>query len=1209
MSGRVTDAQNAGVPQAEVVVRSDDTGVEQSTRTNDQGNWTVPFLIPGNYSFRITAPGFAQVERHGVVLETADQKQFDTQLEVGSTTTQVEVTGAGPLIDTTAAASGTVITRKEIEEMPSMSRLATVLATLSPGVIQQDQNENIAHLWSHDAASQISTDGGETKAATGATNSNGSTVYRSNDYQIDGMPNLKSGGQVAFMPAPDAIQEFRIVMNAYDASIGRQAGSTIQMTTKSGSASFHGSLYEFNQNNILNANLFQTNLTGGAKPSVHYNEYGGTVGGPVWIPRVYNGKAKTFFFFNFDGIRNQDPRFQILSVPTASERSGNFSQSFTTQVIGGQRITFPVQVYDPFSVDAKGVRTLFPNMIIPGQMLSKVAGNILKYIPLPNTPNDGTSTDANDFVPHSTRQNRMADITARGDHIWSNSQKTFATLRWYHEDELTDDYFLNAFTGAYQHRIAKGVGVDHVWTLGPTKILDVKANLTRYEEPGNDHGVGFDPSTLGFPKSFTSQQAVPAAPRNSAPGGFVGSSTDIGVNQAGSVTNTSDYTWSAVLTQVRGNMTLKYGAEYWILQQANKSLGDQGRFDFGSEWTRQQNAVSGGIGNGSTLASFLLGLPHNSSNSNFQRNADAFWSQHFTAFYLQDDWRLTRKLTVNAGLRWDFETPVTERYNRATAVFDLNAVNPISPLAQAVWAKIVSANADNAAVQTLTQLSPPSSFAVFGAQQFNGVNGTRRGVSNPLYNEFQPRLGFAYNLTPNTVVRGGFGRFTQASFLTAGQNGYSRTTLLAATQDNYLTPYDTLDNPFRNGILAPTGSALGPLTNLGQTANWTNPDAGRPYSWQYSLHLQHQWRDWLLEAGYTHNKTYGIPMDANRDLPSFALWQQFRAPVFDSTGRPADLLTWDVQVPNPFQGLPKVTGTLATNQQIAFNQLLNPVSILGTITENNNPTGRNQYDALVAKTEHRFTKGFSMITAFTWSKQMENISYLGPEIAGRRIEHRLGGEDRPFRLSVAPVWEIPIGRGRQFWSKMAKPVDAFLAGWQLSGQYLIQSGAPVTFNASDSFFFSGRDFSLPRDQRMLSQWFDTSQFYRFPDKTVNLATLAAYPAWTGVQDLPGYNYKPAANDTIKNGVYQDFGTYVRTIPTRWSDVRASRVNNLDGVISKAFVVHERVRIQYRFEVYNALNHVRFPAPNTDPTSSNFGKVNPTEENNARLVQMALKVFF
>jgi hypothetical protein len=424
-----------------------------------------------------------------------------------------------------------------------------------------------------------------------------------------------------------------------------------------------------------------------------------------------------------------------------------------------------------------------------------------------------------------------------------------------------------------------------------------------------------------------------------------------------------------------------------------------------------------------------------------------------------------------------------------------------------------------------------------------------------------------------------------------------------------MTYYDTLDNPYRNGILPPTGSSLGPLTNLGQGVSWTNPDAGRPYSWEYSMTLQQQWKTWLFEAGYSHNKTEGISLDLNRNLASAALWRQLNGPQFDSTGRPLDLLMWSQQVPNPFLGLPNVTGTIATNQTIALNQLLNPVSILGTITENNNPVGSNQYDALLAKIEHRFTQGFSVINAFTWSRLFEDDSLLGPQIAGQHIEHRLSGQDRPFHLSIAPIWQIPVGRHQKFGGGMPKVLDFVVGGWQLSGQYTIQSGAPVMFTANDSFFFSGRDFSIARGQRTLAQWFDTSQFYRFPDKSMDLATLANYPAWTGVQSLPGYNYKPAAGDSIKNGVYQDFGTYVRTIPTDWADVRASRVNNVDAIVSKTFTLRERVRFQYRFEAYNLFNHVRFGAPNADPTSSNFGKVDPTEQNNARLIQMALKMTF
>jgi len=1185
LGGRVTDPQGAAVPNADVVVVSDETAVRQSTKTNDQGNWTVQFLVPATYNFTVTSTGFKSIERKGITLQTSDNKQIDTILELGSTTTELTVTAEVPLIDTTAATSGTVIGQEQILEMPSFSRVTTLLATLSPGVLQQDQNNNTAHLWSHDAASQITIDGGRNNT-------------RSNTYELNGMPNLKTGGQAGFMPAPDAVQEFRVVMNAYDSSIGRQAGGTIQMTTKSGTAKLHGSLYEFNQNNLLNANTFQANLAGQPKAPIHYNEYGGTVGGPVWLPKVYNGKQKTFFFFSYDGTRNQDPRSGTRSLMNADERNGDFSQSFTTTVTNGVRTRFPIQVYDPYSVDAKGNRTLYPAMKIPTQLLSKVAKNIMTYVPLPNTPSDGTSTDANNFTPSSSRQNKMADITARGDQVWSNSHKTFANFTWYHEDELSGDDFHNMSTGAYQHRMARGVGVDHVWTLGPTKILDIRANLARYEEPNNDHGAGFDAASLGFPASFVGQLALSSFPQIN--GQFGG----IGTGQAGSVTNTSYYTYATTLTHVKGNMTWKYGAEFWVLQDARKGIGNQGTYTFdNSNWTRQNALTSGGTGVGSSSAAFLLGLPNGGA---IPRNADALWSQHFHVFYVQNDWRVTSRLTVNMGLRWDYETPVVERFNRSTTNFDPTVVNPMSDAAQAAYAKILANNPTNVGVQILAQQLPASAFKLMGAQLFAGVNGQPRGTYNGDWTEFQPRVGAAYKLGPNTVLRGGFGRFSQASFDTGGQNGYSRTTSFNQTNDNYFTPADTLDNPFRGGILAPTGSSLGPLTNLGQGVTWNQQDVPRFQSWEYSMHLQHQLKGWLLEVGYTHNKTYNISQGYNMNMPSAALWKQYLGPqsVFDSTGRPLDTLLWNTLVPNPFQGLPNVTGNIATATTVSMNQLLNPIKILGGMTQNLNPAGKNQFDAMVAKVEHRFSKGFAVINSFTWSKLFEDTSWTGPEILGRNVEHKLGGEDRPFHLSVAPIWQVPVGRGKKGWSTMPKVLDAVLGGWQMSGQFNIQSGVPVVFS-TDSFF-SGNNIALPKDQQSLKKWFDTAQFQFFPNKTSDITT---FPAWTGVMNLPGANYKPSPTDTIKNGVYQDFATYVRNFPTRWGSVRASRTNNVDAGIFKNFKLRELVKLQFRFETFNAFNHARFAAPDTNPASSTFGVVSPSQQNAPRTIQMALKLSF
>jgi hypothetical protein len=1187
LGGRVTDAQGAAVPGATVVVTSEETGVSQTTSTNEQGNWTVQFLIPARYKFSATAPGFKTSERTGITLQTSDNKQIDVQLEIGVATSEVTVSGEVPLIDTTAATSGTVISQEQILEMPSSSRVLTILATLSPGVIQQDQNNNTAHLWSHDAASQLTVDGGRNNT-------------RSNNFELNGMPNTKTGGQAAFMPAPDAVQEFRVLTNAYDSSIGRQAGGTIQMVTKSGTAKLHGSLYEFNQNNVLNANTFQSNLAGQPKAPIHFNEYGGTIGGPVWLPKVYNGKQKTFFFFAYDGTRNQDPRFGTRSVFTENERKGDFSQSFTSQVVGGVRQRIPLQIYDPQTADSKGARTLFPGNVIPTNRLSKVAQNILTYVPLPNTPSDGTSTDANNFIPSSSRQNKMADISSRGDHIWNNSHKTFVALGWYHEDELSGDDFHNPSTGAYQHRMARNIGLDHVWTMGPTTILDLRSSLSRYEEPNNDKGIGFDVNSLGFPASFTSQMAVNAFPRIE---GLFGT---IGVGQAGSVVNTSYYTTAGTLTKIKGNMTWKIGAEHWILQQANKGIGTQGVFTFdNSNWTRQNAITSGGTGVGSNAASFLLGLP---SSGSFPRNADAFWSQHFEAFYVQNDWRVTSRLTINLGLRYDWETPVTERFNRMTTNFDPTAVNPMSDAAQAAYTNILNNpnNANNPGIQILKQVLPASSFKLLGAQLFSGVGGQSRGIYHIDWTQIQPRFGAAYKLGPNTVIRGGFGRFSQASFDTGGQNGFSRSTALNPTTDNFITSFDTLDNPYRGGIQNPTGATLGPLTNLGQGVTWNDQDQRRFYSWEYSAHLQHQIKSWLFELGYTHNKTYNITQGLNQNLPSFDLWKQYLGvqSVFDANGRPLDTLLWNSLVPNPFQGLPNVTGTIATNSTVAMNQLLNPVKILGGITQNLYPWGKNQYDAMLVKVEHRFSKGFAIINSFTWSKLFEDTSWTGPEIAGRHVEHKLGGEDRPFHLSVAPIWQIPIGRHGMVGKNMPKVLDAIVGGWELSGQFNIQSGVPVVFS-TDSFF-SGKNFALSSDQQSLSRWFDTSQFQRFPDKN---ADITQYPAWTGVMSLPGANYKPAAGDTIKNGVYQDFAAYIRNYPTRWGSVRASRANNLDLGVYKNFAVFEKVKLQFRFETYNTFNHARFAAPNSDPTSSSFGVVSPAQQNAPRTIQMALKLSF
>src|SRR5262249_33523815 len=471
LEGRVTDQQGASIPRATVIVNSELTGVKQQTFTNDQGNWTMRFLNPGVYTISINVPNFKTFERRGVTLQVADSKRIDTTLELGDVSEHVVVTADTPLIDTDSATSGTVIESATITELPNQSRIPYLLADLSPGVQALDQNNNVPLMWSNIAASQIRVNGGRDN--------------RSNEFTLDGMPNQR-GDRVAFIPPTDAVAEFRIMSNAYDVQYGRQSGGTVNVSLRSGTGKYHGGLYEFHQNSSLNANLFQLNRAGQPKVVAHYNLYGGTLGGPVWLPRLYDGKGKTFFFASWEGIRNKDPRLTTLSVPTELERQGDFSQSFTTQLVGGQRVRVPITIYDPATVDTRptitqdgkevtnptfGYRQPFPNNKIPVERISPIARKILEFISLPNSPSQETGNAENTFFHNSTKKSNRPFFVLPHNPPSTNRHKSFATIRWSHKDEFLDDHFDSLATGSFLVRINKGLGLDHVWTISPNKIL------------------------------------------------------------------------------------------------------------------------------------------------------------------------------------------------------------------------------------------------------------------------------------------------------------------------------------------------------------------------------------------------------------------------------------------------------------------------------------------------------------------------------------------------------------------------------------------------------------------------------------------------------------------------------------------------------------------------------------------------------------------
>lgn len=689
----------------------------------------------------------------------------------------------------------------------------------------------------------------------------------------------------------------------------------------------------------------------------------------------------------------------------------------------------------------------------------------------------------------------------------------------------------------------------------------------------------------------------------------------LGTNQAGTYENDTNQDINGAIMETLKNHTFRYGVEDMILQQGTGSLGQQGgSFSFSNTWTTENPNTSACTGCGSDTASMLLGLP---TGGTIPTASTAFWSQHYIGLYFQDTWRTTTKLTLNLGLRWDYESPLTERYNRFWSRYDetLN-IQPVTAVAQAGYAALLAGSgATNTGVALLQQLRPDAStFEVEGGIMYAGVNGTSRDVFNPRYKYFQPRLGFAYQIRKNTAVRGGLGRFVQATFTGGSQEGYTASTPFQPTTNNYLTPAATFDNPYPNGAtVKPTGNTLGTLTNVGSHTSFTDPNIGRPYADEASLYVQQQVRDYLFEVGGTLNLTHGLGMGFQHNIPTGPVYTAAFTPTFNSAGYPVDTLAGNEQVPNPFKGAPYITNGIENNSTIGAYQLLRPQDPLTGLLTYTAGKGRTNYYAMNTKVERRFHDGFSILQAFSWSKRIEENTFLGQQVYRVVIDKSLDTADQRFNYNVTPVYELPFGRGKRFGNGVGRGLNEAIGGWEVTGIYHFQSGTPLNL-ATNSSFWEGKDPSLGKNKTP-HEWFDTSMFEPFPSRSMTVAQLAAYPAWTGVQNLPGYSYVPPAGSTqaTKNGVYQDFTTWSTYNQHTFGNIRNPYTTTVTLGVRKSFPITEKTRIQLRIDAFNALNHPQFGNIDTTPGDAYFGWVNgtttPTQVNQPRSVQLEGKLYF
>lgn len=1125
ITGRVVDAQNAVVPNAKITATLISTGGKSETTSGVDGQYTIPFLIPGVYRLETQVAGFKRYLRDRLEVNTGERVGLDIQLELGQITETVTVTTETPLLETATATTGQVIRSAQVENMPMNGRTPLVLAQLAMGVVP-NSDPKFNRPFDNAGPSGFSM---------------GGAPAQSNELLVDGAPDTTRNLRVAYNPPVDAVDEVRVHAFEVDAAYGHTGGGTANVVLKSGSNALHGSAYEFNQVSALAATPFFTNKAGLVKPVSRFNQWGLTAGGPLWIPKVFNGKNKVFWFFGWEGINDSFPEPITTTVPTLAERGGDLSALL--------KVGANYQIYDPFSGKKQGSRIardpIFNN-VISKDSISKIATAYFQFYPPPNQPGDADGNS--NFLSNSVRRDTFNGEIGRLDFNISDRNKLFWNFRHNDRIENRGNRFFNIATGNFLSRVNQGTMVDDVHTFNPTTVMNLRLNWTRFIEGDTRPSDGFDATQLGLPAYVTA-----ASTKRVLPVADIGGFNQLG-DSGGDLTPFDIFQIFGDVVKVVGKHSLKIGADIRELRESSTSYGNsQGSYQFRTNWTRGplDNSTSAPLGQ--DLAAFLLGLPTGGS---FDLNAFRTNQAKYYALFVQDDWRIKSNLVLNMGIRYEQDLPTTERFNRSVNGFDLTTANPIAGAAMAAYAA-------NYPKINNPDLLPPSQFKVPGGLLF--ANSSNQQIYHTASHIVSPRFGFAWTpskLGGKTVLRGGFGVFV-FPIGTAGvnQSGFSQSSSVVASLDSFLTPYATLANPFPGGIQQPTGSSAGLATFLGKDVTSFNTNVSNPYSMRWDLSVQRELPGAIvLEVGYIGNHAVHLGLGStSRDTGDFQL--NYVPGQYFSTSPTRDQKTIDrltALVTNPFAGL--IPGTTLNGSTVAVGTLLQPFSEFGRINMQQNSGGSSYFDSLNVRLEKRYAHGLTFLANYTWSKLIEQARLLND--FSLAPEKRVSGDDRPQRLVAGGSYELPFGRGKLigFGSPLA---NRLLGGWVINGIYTWQVGAPLTWSNNWGLIFFGGDIHMnPRGVNGTA--FDTTRF--------------------------------------NTNSQQQLADNVRTFPTRFGNLRQDGANNIDLSIVKNTYITERVNLQLRVEAFNGFNHPEFDPPNLTPSSSNFGKIT-NQPNLARNIQI------
>ena len=1125
MRGVVTDASGGGIPGATVTLTESDRNIPHTVTTDEAGRYVITALPPGRYTFSVELTGFKTFTQSNIPLAVQQQATFDVSLRLGDLTESVEVRSRAPFLNTTTPTLGQVIENRYMTALPNIGRNPLALLNLTPGVngaagTIAPTNTNFVANGTRNSTSDVLVDGAivnTTEQNTGATD-------------------------LKWTPSVDAVQEFKMQTNFFGAEYAQSGGAIINMVTKSGTNAFHGDGYDFVRDSSLNANTWAANRNGSSKPYYHRDQVGGVMGGPI-------RRNKTFFFATFEYTRSSSPSSATATVPTLEQRRGDFSQTFFSD---GR----PVTIYNPFDTftDAQGItrRRPFPGNVIPPALLDPVALNALQYYPKPNQdPNP--ITHVNNWFMQGIGRSVTKQYDLKADHSFGNALRLTARFSEYRNDN--DPPNLYALSDPALAAADPYNGPSFTRTRSATSNLTFVQNATTlwtftygliYSNYGRDpFNAAFDETALGLPRYMQDTSTLHVFPTFS-PGGY----SDMGTQGYWKMDRQEGvHQFSGSVTKILGGHNIKAGAEIRqnFLDYAQPGY-PSGRFVFGAQTTSEDLNVGNNYqGNG--FASMLLGW---GNGSNFHIDPKAFSRAGYRGFFVQDDWKMSRTLTVNLGLRYEYEVPRTELQDRYS-YWDLNAPSPISV----------------------------PGYDLKGVVKF--VDDKTRSPFDTDYNNFGPRLGLAYALDDKTSIRAGAGRFFLLSRATvSGHTGAAFNTDAAVpwSLDSGATRNATLLDPYPQGILTPPGSSLGDMTLIGLgvgtiTRQTQNPEM---YSWNLSFQRDIGWSS-IVELNYTGSRGVHLyspytslsPLDPIYWLGPNAQYTraQLQAPV-----------------PNPFYGI--ITDPKAVNlngRTIQRYRLLRNMPQYDGVSGSDPNAATSDYHGLQVKYDKRFSGGLTVLTHYTWSRMIDdasvtdgNLTWLGGTTSFQNpldlsMERSLSQHDVEHRFVATGDWQLPFGRERRFGSGMSRLADAVLGGWEVSAFFVLQSGFPLQVTQSGGTLWNGT-------QR---------------------PNLIGDPAAPGdVHDLLNNYFNQAA---FSRPAPDTFGTAPRTL-----NMRGPTVNILDAALIKNWRVQAGHRVELRIEAQNVRNQPVFGDPATIYGASNFGVINGTKVG-PRNVQLGLKYYF